>query len=67
MQAISMDLRERIVAAYDRGEGKSPQLALRFDVSASFVRGLLRRREKTGSLAPTEYKPGPKRKLTPEQ
>jgi transposase len=67
MEAISMDLRERVAAAYDRGEGTSTQLAQRFAVSASWVRGLLRRRRETGSLAPTEYKPGPQRKLTPEQ
>ncbi len=67
MEAYSMDLRERVAGAYDRGEGKSPQLAERFGVSVSWVRALLRRRRETGTLEPTEYTPGPNRKLSETQ
>ncbi len=51
MKPYSLDLREKIAAAYDRGEGWQPELARRFDVSLSFVEKLLRRRRQTGSLA----------------
>ena len=64
MAAYSMDLRERVIAAYDRGDGSSRQLAEVFDVSASWIRKLLRLRRERGSIAAIEYTPGPKRKLT---
>ena len=67
MEAISKDLRKRVAAAYDRGEGKSTELAERFGVSASWVRRLLQRRRETGPLEPKKYKPGPKRKLSDKQ
>lgn len=50
MKPYSLDLREKIAAAYDRGEGSQPDLAARFDVSLSFIEKLLRRRRQTGSL-----------------
>lgn len=50
MKPYSLDLREKVAAAYDRGEGSQPELARRFDVSLSFVEKLLRRRRQTGSL-----------------
>ena len=66
-KAYPKELRERIVAAHDRGEGGSVLLARRFDVSRAFVCNLLRRRRETGSIEPLEYKPGPKRKLSEAQ
>jgi transposase len=50
MKPYSLDLREKIAAAYDRGDGSQPELAHRFDVSLSFIEKLLRRRRQTGSL-----------------
>ena len=50
MKPYSLDLREKIAAAYDRGDGSQPELARRFDVSLSFIEKLLRRRRQTGSL-----------------
>lgn len=67
MQALSMDLRQRVVEAFDAGEGKSPQLAERFGVSEAWVRKLLQRRRESGSIAPKKYKPGPKPKLSDKQ
>jgi len=52
MKTYSMDLRERVVAACDRGDGPRVQIAARFAVSVSWIRGLLKRRRETGSIAP---------------
>ena len=38
---ISIDLRERIIASYDAGEGIRKQIAERFKVSEDFVKKLL--------------------------
>jgi transposase len=67
MRALSLDLRERVLAAYDAGEGKSRQLAIRFGVSDRWVRKLVRQRHETGSIAPKEYQRGPKPKLHSRQ
>lgn len=55
----SVDLRERVVAAYDKGE-KPPDLVRRYQVSLSTVYRLLGRRRETGSIEPLHGKPGPK-------
>jgi transposase len=52
MTAYSNDLRGRVVAAYDAGEGTQEQVAARFAVSVSWVRKLLRQRRATGSIEP---------------
>lgn len=49
-KTISIDLRQRILDASLDGETTS-ELAERFAVSASFVRGLMRRYRQTGSIA----------------
>lgn len=49
-EAISMDLRKRIVAAYKRGEGTYEQLADRFDVGRATVSRLLRRAREGRSI-----------------
>jgi transposase len=67
MRALSLDLRERVVQAYDAGEGKSRQLSKRFGVSDRWIRKLLRQRQETGSIAPKEYQRGPKPKLSSRQ
>lgn len=67
MQALSLDLRERVLRAYDAGEGKSGQLAKRFGVSDRWIRKLIRQRRETGSIAPKEYQRGPQPKLTQSQ
>jgi transposase len=40
--AYSTELRERVVRAYQAGEGTQEQIAQRFQVSSSFVQRLLR-------------------------
>ena len=52
MGPYSMDLRERVAAAIDEGEGSERQIAKRFRVSVSFVTRLLQRRRDAGTLAP---------------
>src|ERR671916_112798 len=58
MRAYSMDLRERVVAAVDRGMTQE-QAAATFRVSVNPVARYLARRRDTGSLAPTTYRHGP--------
>jgi len=44
MKALSMDLRERILKAYERGDSTREQVAQRFAVSVGMVKKLLARR-----------------------
>ena len=55
MKAYSIDLRQRVVAAYDAREGTQEQVAARFAVSLSWVRKLLRQRRDTGSIDPKPH------------
>jgi len=66
MGTISIDLRERIVAAYDRGDGTRQQIADRYDVSLGMVKKLLQQRRRTGELAPRHHFSGRKPKITPK-
>ena len=53
MEALSLDLRERVLAACDEGDLTRQEVADDFVVSRSFVQKLLRRRSDGGPLAPT--------------
>jgi transposase len=55
MNAYSMDLRERVVAACDQGGATREQVAARFSVSVRWIRDLLKRRRETGSIAPKPH------------
>lgn len=52
MKAFSLDLRQRIVDAYDAKEGTREGIARRFGVSLGLVKKLLRQRRATGSISP---------------
>ena len=52
MRTLSLDLRERILAAYDNDEGTRPEIAHRFRVSLGMVKKLLQQRRRTGDIAP---------------
>ena len=68
MGPYSMDLRERVAAVIDEGEGSQRQVAKRFRVSVSFVTRLLQRRRDAGTLAPKPHGGGPRPVLGfPEQ
>jgi transposase len=63
MKPYSLDLRRRIVAAYDRREGSIRDLAERFEVSPTTVESYLRRQRETGDVAPARHGGGPRRVL----
>lgn len=65
MAILSNDLRERVVAAYDRGDGTRQQIAERYDISLGMVKKLLQQRRKTGDIAPRHCYSGAKPKITP--
>ena len=50
-RAYSLDLRERVFGACQRGEGSQREVAVRFGVSERFVRGVVRRQRESGSVA----------------
>ena len=52
MKTYSMDLRQRVVDAWDQKTGTQPEIARRFKVSVDWVKKLLRQRRQTGSIAP---------------
>ncbi|MEO1510410.1 MAG: IS630 family transposase, partial [Cyanobacteria bacterium J06633_23] len=51
-KAYSLDLRQKIVDAYDRGDISQRGLANQFGVAKSFVQKLLKQRRETNSIAP---------------
>lgn len=51
MEAYSLDLRKRVLAACDAGHG-TRQVAETFDVSPAWVRRLKQRRRELGTIAP---------------
>jgi transposase len=53
-------LRERILAAYDAGEGTREEVARRFRVSLGMVKKFLQQRRHTGSIAPRHHLAGRK-------
>jgi len=55
-----MDLRVRVIKAYEAKQGSMREIAETFGVSREWVKKILRRRRETGSMAPPEYKPGRK-------
>jgi transposase len=64
---VSIDLRQRIIAAYDAKEGSQRQLAERFKVSLSFIRDLRRHYRETGTVQPKPHGGGATAKLGKEQ
>ena len=64
---LSIDLRQRIVGAYEAKEGSQRQLAKRFKVSLSFIRDLRRHQRETGTVEPKPHGGGAVAKLGKEQ
>lgn len=62
-----MDLRTRILAAYDQGKTTRQTVAARFGVSLAFVKKLLSRRKRFGTIAPFLDRVGRKRAVSQEQ
>ncbi len=63
MKTISLDLRERILAAYDADEGTREEVAWRFRVSLGLVKKLLQQRRRLGDLRPQRHRSGRKPRL----
>ena len=66
METLSLDLRERIVSAYDKGEGTRDEIARRFRVSLGMVKKLLQQRRKTGSIKARHHLAGRKKTIVAE-
>ena len=57
-KTISLDWRERILAAYDQKEGNREDVSRRFRVSLGMVKKLLQQRRHTGDLRPRHRNSG---------
>jgi transposase len=67
MQAYSLDLRQRVVHAYEQGHDSIAAIAERFSVSIGFVKKMLSLSRTTGDLAPRGHGGGRRASLTPKQ
>jgi transposase len=63
MKAYSLDLRQRVMIAYDEGHWTVGQLAERFKVGQWWIHKLKRQRQAEGSLAPRKGRVGQPRRL----
>jgi transposase len=52
MRPYSVDFREKVVKAYERGDISIRKLAARFDVRKAFVQRVLKQKKLTGHLQP---------------
>lgn len=55
MQPYSLDLRQRVVNAYEQGKGSIAQIAAMFSVGQTFVKKMLRLNRETGDLSPSPH------------
>jgi transposase len=62
--AYSLDLRQRIVDAIERGVGTKRKIAKLFGVHESFIYKLLRQQRERGDIAPLPHGGGARAKLT---
>jgi transposase len=60
MTALSLNLRQRILKAYDRQDSTRDQVARRFDVSVGMVKKLLSQRQRLGDISPQYQRCGRK-------
>lgn len=65
MKTLSLDLRERIVAAYDAGTATRDMVAARFRVSLGMVKKLLQQRRRLGEIGPLHHRAGRKPRILP--
>lgn len=63
MQAYSLDLRERVVAAYEKGKTTISAVAAQFSVGETFVKKMLRQKRQSGSLQRLPSRAGAKKVL----
>ena len=60
MRALSLDFRERIVAAFEAGEDSRASIGRRFAVSGAVVGKLVRQKQDLGTLEPQTHRRGRK-------
>jgi transposase len=60
MRTLSLDLRERILASYDKEEATRQQIADRYRVSLGMVKKLLQQRRHIGEIGALHYRSGRK-------
>jgi transposase len=66
MAAYSIDLRQRVVRAWDSGMD-AESVAAKYDVSRAWVHRLVQRRRETGSIAPRQQRKFRARVLSDQQ
>jgi transposase len=64
MRPYSIDLRERVLGAYRRGEGSIEDLADRFEIAPRSIRNWLKLMRTTGSVVPRRHGGGARLRLT---
>jgi transposase len=64
MRAYSLDLRERVVAAYEKGEQSIRVIAAQFSVGQTFLKKMLRQKRESGSLERLPSRAGAKKLLS---
>jgi transposase len=67
MQAYSLDLRQRVINAYEQGADSIATVAERFSVSVGFVKKMLSLSRTTGQLAPRPHGGGRRASLSARQ
>lgn len=55
MRAYSLDLRQKVVAAVERGDSTIEEVASTFGVGQTFVKKMLRQHRETGDLRPRPH------------
>ena len=55
METYSVDLRERVIRAYDDGVGTQDEVSVLFGVSVAWIKKLLQQRRRSGSIAPKPH------------
>lgn len=63
VKTLSLDLRERILGAYDAGDATRETVAARFRVSLGMVKKLLQQRRRLGEIGPQHHRAGRKRRI----
>ena len=64
-KTLSLDLRERILRAYDQGDASQEEVAQRFQVSYGMVKKLVQQRRHLGDIAPLHHRAGRKPRIAP--
>jgi transposase len=66
MQPYSLDLRERVVKAYEQGNNSIAEISQMFNVGQTFVKKMLRLKRETGDLSPQPHGGGKPPSLLPK-